>query len=126
MNFTKGYIDLCKFKEIQRLRPKLEKGDWYVDMDYYMKEKEIMLYDYDFEVNREPLIWLPIGDNLDAEIVKICKENKWCYSYFCVASDTFFSISAQKSDSGRNDITFENTNPLIAKIHLLIKLLEEK
>jgi hypothetical protein len=116
MNFTKKYIKECDCEEIQGLRKvSLEYGDWYCMLDYsgtwvgrkYRTTEDLMW------INRNEYTWLPTGDQLDEEIIKIIKDNR-DYSH---------------NDEERNYWTLHtinNSNPLIAKIKLLKQLLEEK
>lgn len=78
---------------------------------------------------REDLVWLPTGDQLDEEIVKICKEKQLAYSmsfeYYegNISYVNVFTPLGSKSET--IDITIGDTNPLIAKIKLLKNILKE-
>ena len=126
MNFTKDYIELCKCKEMQGLRhtydnnymswTKLFKGDWFYD---YGKE-DIILADDDYEFETCMIDWLPTGDQLDEEIVKICKPKQWMYQFWYENS---FDYHALRIDARKEKcLEFVSDNPLIAKIKLLIQL----
>lgn len=118
MNFTKEYIELCKCKEIQGLRNKFHRGDWY----RYPNGKTYRLIDkwQLSEYDRNRVIWLPTGDNLDEEIVKICKPKRWMYQFWYEDS---FDYHALKIDARKDiDTEYVSDNPLIAKIKLLIQL----
>jgi len=121
MNFTKEYRELCNNEKIQGLKSKLKYGDWFAENDSRgyvgIVENEVRHNEFLYQ-DRNSIYWLPTGDQLDEEIVKICKEKKWTYrityTKVCIAyiiQDSHYSTS--------------DTNPLIAKIKLLIKLLEE-
>ena len=119
--FTPEYIELCKNEKVQGLRPILNVGDYNVDI-YGIFELNIRAYNPDGVDNeiRKAKTWLPTGDQLDEEIVKICKKNKYFYDFkydsFCEHYYCF---------SGEHHRTFtDNINPLIAKIKLLIQLSE--
>jgi hypothetical protein len=126
--FSKEYIELCKCKKVQELRKDLAIGDWV----YYVYSNEIHLVNPDwhfgiFELNNDE-IWLPTGDQLDQEIVKICKEKdgssyQFDYSYRKCPNRFFIPYVATVESRG-NRFEFKDTNPLIAKIKLLISLLE--
>jgi len=69
--------------------------------------------------------WLPTGDQLDEEIVKICREKFYSYDflwqYYTKESEHYSAgISADNFISHPN----RNGNPLIAKIKLLKELLK--
>ena len=131
MNFTKDYIELCKDKRIQELRSELKNFDYCI----VIETKNIGLYK-DFKmiaclptdkgfhsINREMFLFLPNGDQLDEEIIKICKENMWGYE--TIFEYQTYYLKVFEIDDRANDITNNvcNDNPLIAKIKLLIQLL---
>jgi len=88
---------------------------------------------------RSRLVWLPIGDLLDEEIVKICGEdyrnyifeyslsddNEKIYDYKAVIQ--YYTPDIDPEDGVENYLAFyeHDTNPLIAKIKLLKALLKE-
>lgn len=124
MNFSKEYIELCKNKKIQELRPKLQKGDWVI---WNNDVKEITVVCELFLPKPEDLklyIWLPTTEQLDEEIIKICKENNYCYYFHFIAYaplDSVYKASILQIEN----LEMRDSNPLICKIKLLIKLLEE-
>ena len=113
--FTKEYIKECDCKEIQGLRKELEFDDkilWnmVIETVYY---KVISPNPSNFI--RENTIWLPTGDQLDEEIVKICDKRRYIYH---LIKEKSWRISIV------GEITVMNKNPYIAKIKLLKELLK--
>lgn len=111
---AKEYIELCKNKKIQGLRPELNYGDWYIadEQEEYRVYTGRLFSRYD---------WLPTSGQLDEEIVKFCTNNYWY--------NLNYDTGGYSAEYGRDDITdyrFVTINPLIAKIKLLIKLLESE
>lgn len=134
MNFTKEYIDLCKSEKIQGLRKytdttdyldwlKLDKGDWVYNFNPLYKDENIDTTTGDCELDFSTFLWLPTGDQLDEEIVKICKGKDYSYN-ITFSVETWF-IGVGDKVSPKDYILIQSPNPLIAKINLLIKLLEE-
>ncbi len=142
MNFSKEYIKECDCEEIQGLVDELNfnyfayrnlkynKGVYKV-YNHYMKDV------IEFNRNRNEIIYLPTGDQLDNEIVKICREKELYYSmtyfgdavkdrgelfYIFNVSTPVRTIEKQKDDI---DLTQQNNSPLIPKIKLLKALLKE-
>ncbi len=127
-NFTPEYTELCKDKRVQGLREILLFGDKYClkngkNIDVMGKFMEI-----DKQIRKQAYLWLPTGDQLDEEIVRISKG--LLDGYYAVTFDTdsgydYWDISLTNYS---RIITYEfrHDNPLIAKLNLLIKLLEEK
>ena len=124
--FTKEYIKECDCKEIQGLK-KFEIGDWF-SIDG--KIELLFANNLQYVPTEAKVLWLPTGDQLDEEIVKICKKKKYTYfvaysygsEYQCDAtvsnpmvfnSDKEYSISCELK-----------VNPLIAKIKLLKQLIK--
>ena len=125
-NFTKEYIELCKNEKVQWLRPKFEYGDWIFHKFIPIHSpRTTTLKDYGgdsvYENKfRDEFIWLPTGDQLDDEIVKICKENGWyIFEYLGDYMNRVYDYDKSIQIEWASD-----DNPLIAKIKLLIKLLE--
>lgn len=120
MNFTKDYIELCKCKEVQELRPDIKCGDYCVNTE----RNHMFLNTEDYEPGRKEyrnnLIWLPSGDNLDEEIIKICKEKKWDYYSIYDCSNKHYTEIKQ---TYRVVYSKNDTNPLICKLKLLLQLL---
>ena len=112
--FTKEYIELCKNKKIQELRPILE-NDWYFS---YNEIRFVKINKY-MEGLRNVCYWLPTGDQLDEEIIKICKENIWIYRTGYAGADIYYAVV----ETGIRDIYFNSDNLVIAKIKLLLELL---
>ena len=123
--FTKEYIELCKNEKIQGLRKVLLKyGDWYSN-EY---DSIFLVHGGLSDSNK---IWLPTGDQLDEEIVKICKEKNHNIRMHYIKEGDYHSgywdIGYYYSADFDIPLYVEaNTNPLIAKIKLLIQLLEVK
>uniref|UniRef100_A0A6H1ZDD4 Uncharacterized protein n=1 Tax=viral metagenome TaxID=1070528 RepID=A0A6H1ZDD4_9ZZZZ len=131
MNFTKDYIELCKSDKIQKLKYwkdtdgvidwlLLKTGDWL----YLPLREEIWCID---EIKNFGIanVWLPTGDQLDEIIVKICKEGNH-YTTGTSSSNKWFVEVSSKYHKGENQIIFYDINPLIAKLKLLLQLLEVK
>jgi len=141
MNFTPEYIKLCKNEKIQGLKGKgasqcgldyiyrFEYGDWLITDEEDEPIPIISMYlnkdgSYDLKCERyKNITWLPTGDQLDDEIEKICKKEHGIYDFkYCPNLDIYKAeISLTKSC---NFVEAVKHNPLIAKIQLLIKLLE--
>lgn len=133
-NFTKEYVELCKNKKIQKLCPvsPFFKGDYggvvkglpgiLSGIDRY-----IFYIETDENDDYKQPVWLPYSDQLDDEIIKICRKRRLQYHfYFNIRMDNFEVCTIQNAKFV--DMLHESTssdNLLIAKILLLIKLLEE-
>jgi len=127
MKFTPEYIELCKSSKVQGLRRFLKEGDkvsCIADLSFRDTIKEEVM-------NNPAIIWLPTGDQLDQEIVKIISNHKsydYKFVYQVMAKIYYAEItdySLHPTDSGYYIVhSFNNTNPLIAKISLLIQLLK--
>ena len=117
MNFSKEYIKECDCPEIQGLHKK-----WIRNFDYYCwgksfditifssiyGERESMeLYRRDGE-----LIWLPTGDQLDEEIVKICVNKWWDYSFSFECDAEVDKYYAEIGEGNAILFANSNTNPL--------------
>jgi hypothetical protein len=128
MNFSKEYIKLCDDDRIQDLKKYLEWGDWI----YYteQKQKSIIIKSAELGLKYNELdlkyIWLPTGDQLDRHI----KDNTsywYCVEYKSKEyGNTDCNVYLYEDASQTKLYSFSHTNPLIAKIKLLIKLLEEE
>jgi len=142
--FTKEYIEECKAEEIQIIRrqiryeeglsyQKFYKGDYRYYEDAPQKDNIVLVTkDELWQVNVH--YWLPTGDQLDEEIVRICKKNNIDYSFFftCVEDlkiEYIYEAGIEMNiiySAKFDHITFcESDNPLIAKIKLLKELLKE-
>lgn len=125
MNFTKEYIDLCKNDKLQGLKEFLSEGDYCIDINKEHWVEELIT---DVEWRRtESRIWLPTGDQLDEAIVKICKKHKWFYKVTFYASMTtceIFPCEQEYEIAIHSQDSFNN--PLIAKLKLLLSLLESE
>ena len=125
-NFTKEYIELCKSEKVQGLKKKYYQGDWIIP-----KDKKMMVNIFD-GIERLDYLWLPTGDQLDDEIVKIIEEEarqsdyELKLSYNVEYEDAEYFTEILYPDGVIRVPSQCNHNPLIAKIQLLIKLLEEK
>jgi len=137
MNFSKQYIELAKNEVIQKLRPQyLQFGDFVLWERFESSKTKKQTHDLDcigqISIMGSPEkgkndIWLPTGDQLDEQIVKICKERDLSYRIDCESNylwETRCEIFSY--DENRMEAEAQELNPLIAKISLLIKLLEEK
>jgi len=128
--FTKEYIELCRDERIQKLKKVFKAGD-IVQYKTFLPEcyggslsKNIMVMD-----RREDLTWLPTGDQLDEEIVKICKRNKYDYYSIFIQKEGYKDYVAFIRDNIGNQLHklyMNYNNPLIAKIKLLLELLEKE
>jgi len=122
--FTKEYIELCKDEKIQNLRGnEWEMGDF---MHYKSGEIDVMHPKLD---NGTP-IWLPTGDQLDEEIIKVLKNNKnldYKFTRQGMTKEYYAEITNYKIYTGYHIIHSKNNiNPLVAKIKLLLELLESE
>ena len=133
MKFSKEYIKECDCPEIQGLRPKMFLCEEYVNRDgVQIQSVDKLSYKTINKPHyRKYLIWLPTGDQLDEQIVKIFAE--WSkdgedlnYSFSVSFSEGY--ISSYEAYTNNRDCcrSFLHDNPLIAKIKLLKQLLEEK
>jgi len=159
MNFTADYISLCKNDKVQGLRKELKTGDWvygglleqtgqvigFMDKDYgvfwvnyedYGLEGDEISASVNKDTIREDLIWLPTGDQLDYEVLKICRKKfgrYFQYEMCFITTEWYGSISYWKESEEymkdcqklRYAIQIKE-NPLIAKIKLLLSLLESE
>lgn len=129
--FTKSYIEEADCEEIQKLNPKIKEGDYLIlrivkngnpHITLWVQAKVPTKYKYKC---RDNIIWLPTGDQLDEEIVKILKDKKHrkydlCYKRMtCICPITKCFIYEEEDSIC---IYTENSNPLIAKIKLLKQL----
>jgi hypothetical protein len=125
MNFSKDYIELAKDKRIQELRPTLN-FDYFAYKKLKYNEGVYQFYSpymegvAEFNEDRGHIVWLPTSDQLDEEIIKICKKNKEYGYYFCYFDNDKWCAECYTIKT----YFFEDINPLIAKIKLLIQLLE--
>jgi hypothetical protein len=120
MNFTKEYIELCMNEKIQGLRPTTSHGDWFYG------EKRCPQVTKLNGTKFSGCIWLPLSHQLDEEIIKICKEKGYTYfNYYAYCDDyDFVGEITNPNELTTNYLKEVNTNPLIAKIKLLLQLLE--
>lgn len=150
MNISKEYIELCKNEKVQGLRPELRTYDYYYF--YYPcinKEappatgvsiviEEYPGQSYEFNKQRNNNYWLPTGDQLDEEIVKIIDSisdegNRHFEFNYLPLNKTFYcafhyDICCENNEDYKGNPIIElwDTNPLIAKIKLLISLLDKE
>jgi hypothetical protein len=124
--FTPEYIELAKNSKVQGLRPELEHGDYY----FYRSNNEDFQSFWATVIKVKKgvgTIWLPTGDQLDQEIIKICHSDERLFGRpYWQNYNPFLDnyVVAISGEYGRNFAFGENANPLIAKISLLIQLLE--
>lgn len=116
-NFTKKYIELCKNEKIQELRPEWQMGDF---MYYFDGTIDVMHPKLD---NGTP-IWLPTGDQLDEEIIKICKEKEYYYTISYSFAEQDYLWTTIVTPEKQSPIITNNSNPLIAKLKLLLQLMQ--
>ena len=131
--YTKEYIKECDCKEIQELKPIEMFGNFYVNRFYEVKviwqrryrNKAVKIFMPNIK------IWLPTGDQLDEEIVKIINDKKYRYPEYNIHyySDGNFQIQGAVFVSDASCLLngeAVNLNPLIAKIKLLKELLNDR
>lgn len=72
------------------------------------------------------LIWLPTGDRLDKEIVKICRKDNGEYVFEWIANISSYRVGMRIDKNTYYNYLYsgEHSNPLIAKIKLLKQLLK--
>ena len=128
--FTKEYIELCNDKRIQELRLskklsdyyklQLNSGDWVYSIGYNAE-----LSAFNQNMNHKLYIWLPTGDQLDEEIIKICKKYEANYYITYNGLNDSLIVESLLNQCGiiEFDIVERNDNPLIAKLKLLLQLL---
>ena len=142
MKFTKEYIKECDCEVIQDRKPMLEEADFISNGNkiFYLTNYEelageyVRIYAKSVGNNfgsftkadeRRLIIWLPTGDQLDDEIVKIIEVGINYTSAYCKATDSY--VAYIEDDETPDDyITYYSTNPLMAKIKLLKVILEYK
>ena len=117
-NFTPEYIELAKNSKVQELKLKLNAGEWFYDESYKQIDFEVEPV---LEIRPKYHIWLPTSGDLDDAIVKICDENNIEYSAY-YQGDWVINVLYDGSEFSR--LEENDKNPLIAKISLLISLLE--
>ena len=127
MNITKEYIDLCKNNKLQGLGKFLKKGDE-VSCIADLSFRDTIIED---TMNNPAIIWLPRPDQLDTIICdRLSKMSK-------NGEDLSYNLGVSFSDGQMSvwQITVENRdyvheemdiNPLIAKLKLLLSLLESE
>jgi len=132
-NFTKEYIKECNCKEVQYLSLTLKRGDWigylnsrYIDLVTGVCNVDSLVIPANSEGKTSNVVWLPTGDQLDEEIIKICKASPY-YDYEFLwqpdvnDGDTFYAGVNRQGNLYESN---RNPNPLIAKIKLLKELLK--
>jgi hypothetical protein len=122
MNFTKEYIKECDCPEIQELLDDLiEKGS------YYLERNSGYVNLANHYTDNEGNIWLPTGDQLDEEIVKICEAKFKSPWYEIRHSGLGWDVVIEHYKNNMPVRIYDgNLNPLIAKIKLLKALLKEE
>lgn len=139
MKFSKAYIKECDCELVQGLKNKLEYGDWVTsdlaELENALNDKFLVLRSEGKEWGevegfyREDYIWLPTGDQLDREIVKVfrkitSKKQDYFYTYavsFIDGEVSQWEISYQDRDYKSG---FLEDDIKLAKIQLLKHLLE--
>ena len=116
--FTKEYIKECDCKEIQGLK-KFEVGDWF-SIDG--KIELLFANNLQYVPTEAKVLWLPTGDQLDEEIVKICNDKNYCYRFHYVSYAPDRPCRADIMQIGESEV--RSINPLIAKIKLLKQLIK--
>jgi len=127
MKFTKEYIDLCKNNKLQGLRKFLKKGDE-VSCIADLSFRDTIIED---SMNNPAIIWLPRPDQLDTIIcdrLSKMSKNGEDLSYNLGVSFSDGQMSVWQITVENRDYVYEemDINPLIAKIKLLISILEEE
>ena len=130
MNITKEYIELCKNPKVQGLRPELIHFDFYSDDPPH----SIGIWSCEaikkYSGNRKTILWLPTGDQLDQCIVDICKRHNLDYQVGTTKKPNYWwwvTITSRVGDPDENIVMVEaEENPLIAKLKLLLSLLESE
>ena len=87
----------------------------------------VFMNDFRMDTSKNTYIWLPTGDQLDEEIIKICREKGYTY-YFIFTNDNHKYYKDYEAylyfKHEDNNMYYQNyDNPLIAKIKLLLELL---
>lgn len=142
--FTKQYIKECDCKEIQGLKYPLMEYDAVYEkpcggiyrVRFHIIEKGHNNFNqFGFTVSptysdRNNYIWLPTGDQLDEEIIKICKKIKYDYNIGTAKKPDYgwwAQINEREPIDEDEDIVIVkvNRNPLIAKIKLLKELIND-
>jgi len=137
MKFTKEYIKECDCKEIQGLKKEIEFGDFFTyTPEYTLGSQTIHVRSDHFDAmklenKKGYTIWLPNGDQLDDEIVKIISIKSLTYNISYKKNRILEYYTEIHDDSYHGDGNADyytlhsthNNNPLIAKIKLLKELL---
>ena len=126
--FTQKYIELAKNEKVQGLRTELEYFDMYC---FISNQREFKVYGYDIISERNKLIWLPTGDQIEQEIVKILDKRKqeyevkriWRNGQFGLQKEPFWRVAGWWKGKTTH-LVYYDINPLIAKLKLLMSLLE--
>ncbi len=127
-NFNKEYIELCKDKKVQELRPdELEIGDWIFWNNHLEVVTLKIISPFKSRWVRSHALFLPTGDQLDEEIIKICKERNGYYQFDFTDNkypNKFFKpyVCLVDTTQPKQNIEVKDDNPLIAKIKLLLSL----
>jgi len=132
--FTKEYVDLVKNKKVQGLRPELKPGDYLLDEDGDVLLVCMAKDGYYFSFSGERLIfsskdnvtYIPDDKFLDKEILKICAEKDYYYQVDYPNRSSICLVDASSFHPMSFASIFKDANSLIAKIKLLIALLERE
>ena len=128
-HFTKEYIELCDCDVIQKMRPKI-----YFFEKFAKRDDEVVKTVEDRHIYkavnrpsyRKYLIWLPDSGQLDEEIVKICTSKRYSYRFDFQIDNTYGDTFYGEIDMDDKHIYCRESELLIAKLKLLIELLEEE
>lgn len=138
MDFTKEYVELCKNNKIQRLKKKLEYGDWvFCDMSSeFLEDGLIQITGPIPKFNSKIFTWLLTSEQLDYEILNICRKkfnDNFQYEIGFITSKWYGTIrywkeyeEYMKDNELMRYATEINEDPLICKLRLLITLLREE
>ena len=136
-NFNKEYIKECKAEEIQIIRRQIRyeeglsyqqfyEGDYRYYEDAPQKDNIVLVKkDELWQVNVH--YWLPTGDQLDEEIIKICRYYSYRYDFIHSMDGYEVFIHNDLAPYQERKYYFSEPlsgNPLIAKIKLLKELLK--
>jgi len=130
-DFSKEYVELCKNDKVQKICPvsPFFDGSYAGTVDglpgILRGHGEYVFYDEVENSNYKTPVWLPQSHDLDAEIVKICNNKGAIYkTYFDGHMSNLRWWVSIRIDDSNYYLSENDNNPLIAKISLLLKLLE--
>jgi len=131
-NFTPEYIELAKNSRVQELRGYIRYNgrDHRIflegDFRYWVSGEKIIYQEIEDSYSYPENILLLTGDQLELELQKICDKAKINYStkYFYKIKQWRARVDGYLDENSYKLINEFHSNPLIAKISLLISLLE--